>query len=520
MPSHAHDEHAHDHDHDADDRDWMWDLDNVELTTAGVDIGSSTSHLMFSRVQLQRRSHDLSSRFVIVDREVLWRSPVLLTPYLPDNTIDADAIHAFLADAYRCAGLAPDDIDTGAVILTGEALKRHNARTLAEAVAAGGGNFVCASAGHHLEAVFAAHGSGTVTRSRRTGSCVLNIDVGGGTCKLALIDRGHIVGTAALEVGGRLLAYDEHRVLIRVEEPIRRTAGWVGLELELELGQVLAVADEERLVGLQVAALIAAVEGRWDDDHAADLLVTDPLHLAGRVLDAITFTGGVAEYIYGREQTMFGDLAITLAHGLRAAFIDRGGHPPVEEPEAGIRATVVGSSQFSAQLSGNTIDVDDRGLLPVHNVPVIDPGLDLSGVIDADQVAAGIEFAVSRAVAEATGPLALALRWAGDPEFSRLHALAEGVSRGMAPFLPEGCPLVVVVDHDIGKTLGRLIREEGHVAGRVLSLDGLILGGLDYIDLGEMIQPAGVVPVVVKSLLFAPTDEVAGGHENSSAHRS
>ena len=57
-----------------------WAADNVELTTVGIDIGSSTSHLMFARVHLQRLGTALSSRFVVVGRKVLWKSPILLTP--------------------------------------------------------------------------------------------------------------------------------------------------------------------------------------------------------------------------------------------------------------------------------------------------------------------------------------------------------------------------------------------------------------------------------------------------------
>ena len=167
-------------------RDTIWKADNVELTTVGVDVGSSTSHLMFARVHLQRLSEALSSRFVVVDRDVLWRSPILLTPYRPDYTIDADALKSFFDGAFREAGLTPDDIDSGAVILTGEALKRVNARAIADLFAEETGKFVCASAGHNLESVMAAHGSGAVKLSKAEDKVFLNVDIGGGTTKFAL----------------------------------------------------------------------------------------------------------------------------------------------------------------------------------------------------------------------------------------------------------------------------------------------------------------------------------------------
>ncbi len=119
----------------------IWSADNVELTTVGVDIGSSTSHLMFAKVHLQRLSEALSRRFVVVHRDIMWRSPILLTPYRSDDLIDADRLKTFIADAYVAAGLTPDDIDSGAVILTGESLKRDNDRAIADLFAEGSGNF-------------------------------------------------------------------------------------------------------------------------------------------------------------------------------------------------------------------------------------------------------------------------------------------------------------------------------------------------------------------------------------------
>src|SRR5512134_3808084 len=109
----------------------IWQAENVELTTVGIDIGSSTSHLMFARVHLQRKTQLLSSEFVVVRREVLWRSPILFTPFLPDFTIDAARLRAFIASAHEAAGIAPAAVDSGAVILTGEAIKRRNAEAIA-----------------------------------------------------------------------------------------------------------------------------------------------------------------------------------------------------------------------------------------------------------------------------------------------------------------------------------------------------------------------------------------------------
>src|SRR5262249_8801600 len=182
--------------------------DNLQVTTVGIDIASATSHLLFAKGGLQRQSQALSSRFVVTSRDIVWRSPILLTPFMPDGLIDAVALAKFIERCYHDAGLRRDAIDCGAVILTGEAIKRRNARAINELLAAQAGKFVCASAGHKLEARLAAHGSGAVALSKRRGICVLHVDIGGGTTKLSLIDRGAIIGLAAFAVGGRLIAAD------------------------------------------------------------------------------------------------------------------------------------------------------------------------------------------------------------------------------------------------------------------------------------------------------------------------
>src|SRR5258707_5677799 len=185
-----------------------WAADNEEWPTVGIDIGSSTSHLMFAQVHLQRLGTALSSRFVVVNRRIIWQSPILLTPYLSDYTIDVDELAGFIGGCYQYADLEPGDIDSGAVILTGEAIKRRNARAIADLFSEEAGRFVCASAGHHMECQLSAHGSGAIALSRGHAARILNVDIGGGTTKLALMENGVIKASAAISVGGRLLVED------------------------------------------------------------------------------------------------------------------------------------------------------------------------------------------------------------------------------------------------------------------------------------------------------------------------
>ena len=224
-------EHLHVNAADGAVNEVAWAADNVELTTVGIDIGSSTSHLMFARVHLQRLSTALSSRFVVIDRKILWQSPILLTPYRGDYTIDVDELAGFIGGSYAFAGIERENIDSGAVILTGEALKRRNARAIADLFSEEAGKFVCASAGHHMECQMAAHGSGAVALSRGHNATLLNIDIGGGTTKLALIENGRIVATCAIAVGGRLIVEDGKQGLTRIEPPAEVIANTLGIVL-------------------------------------------------------------------------------------------------------------------------------------------------------------------------------------------------------------------------------------------------------------------------------------------------
>src|SRR5450432_392614 len=214
---HAHAEGEYDHDHDHDDlgehdleNDALWQQDHITLVSVGIDIGSSGTQVIFSRVYMRRLAEELTSRYFVVKRETLHQSPVVLTPYLSEIRIDERAVGDIVDAAYTAAGIHPDQIDIGAVILTGEALRRENAKAIAEVIAEMGGEFVCAAAGHHMESLLAAYGSGAAKASHDLARPVLNVDIGGGTTKLALVEGGRVVHTAAIHIGGRLLVVGSH----------------------------------------------------------------------------------------------------------------------------------------------------------------------------------------------------------------------------------------------------------------------------------------------------------------------
>jgi ethanolamine utilization protein EutA len=508
----------HDHDHFADEAgsledNALWIQDHVTLRSVGIDIGSSGTQVIFSRIKLRRMGEELSSRYFVVSRETLFQSPVSLTPYKSEELIDDVELAAIIDRAFADAGLHPDDIDAGVVILTGEALRRENAQAIASLLAEQRGEFVCASAGHHMESMLAAFGSGAARVSHESAKRILNIDIGGGTTKLALVEHGKVTATAALHVGGRLLVVDEAKRIGRLDPAGKRLAAMAGFRWSR--GDAVDAAAMERVAERMAEAILASVAARPLPEDVRGLFLTELLPDLNGV-DGVMFSGGVAEYVYQREERDFGDLGRLLGLALRKK-LDAGALPwPLLPPGECIRATALGASEYSVQLSGNTIYISDPGtLLPRRNLQVLQPPYVCGERVDPDGLARAIRAHFTAFdLAEGEREAALALRWEGTPSYERIAGFAEGIRRGLANTIAKGMPVYIMVDGDIAQTLGAILRDEMAVASEILVIDGVVLWDFDYIDLGRIRMPSQTVPVTVKSLVFGEDPRAP-----KSAHR-
>ena len=314
----------------------MHDEDGLEqhtLRSVGIDIGSATSHFTVSRLVVRRRGSALSAEFVVSERETVFRSPVWLTPYRGGDEIDTDRLRALFESGYRAAGIAPADLEVGAVVITGEALNKRNAEPIARMVADWSGRFVCISAGHNQEAVLAAHGSGAVALSAGTGATVVNLDLGGGTTKFSVVRAGVVTHVEVVGVGARLVAYDPRsRVLTRLEHAVRPLLDRLGLDLAL--GDRLSTTDGARLGELMATEIVATLTSQRPT--TAPTLATDGGAMpAPAEIVALVVSGGVAEFLTGRplryaqqresfgrpiwEHQSVGNLLADMATGLAAA---------------------------------------------------------------------------------------------------------------------------------------------------------------------------------------------------------
>ena len=472
------------HDHEDDS------VPHGHLTSVGIDIGSSTSHLMFSQLIIGYPSLH-RPRPEILKQNIIGYSPVLLTPFSGDWNIEAEPLRNLFDTAFRSAQIGRGEINTGAVIITGEAARRNNARQITELFSGETGRFVCATAGPRLETLLAAHGSGAVARSREDGSTLLNVDIGGGTTKVSLICRGKIEGTMALNLGARLVAHDESGNLIRLEKSGQRFLDYLGYEMRI--GQKIEAKVLDHLATTMANVLFDLLAGR----HAPwpEIFVTPPL---GSVANAggIVFSGGVSEYIYGRETAVYGDLGLLLGQAVKQETENKG--YLILPSTGGIRATVIGASQYSMQLSGQTIYVPQQEKLPLHNLRIFVVRVDWDPPV-ADRTEMAIRKTLAEMDPEVRGtPFAVVFSSPPFQGYGAAQELAHGIARVMTALAPGDRPQLLAFEQNIGRFIGETLGSELSIP----CVDEISLSELDFIDVGSLVEGQGYVPVVVKSLAF------------------
>lgn len=499
-----HDDHGHDDHFDLDVEGISEDIEGIEMfsiNSVGIDIGSSTSHLIFSRLTLRREGAAFSSRFRVAERQILYRSPIMLTPYVSGVLIDTEKIRGFVRQAYDQAGFTPDTIDTGAVVITGEALKKENAQPIAELFAQEAGKFICASAGPNHEALLAAYGCGAVALSESESATVLNIDVGGGTTKFSLIRNGAVVSTAALSVGARLIAFDGSGVIERLEEPgaiLLRELGH-----PIPLGGTIAKTQKDGVANLMAELLLEVAQGQPLSPLAQEFMLTDPLSgfQGFPEIDFMVFSGGVSEYVYNHESGSFGDLGSQFGGYIRQKFAGLFENGVVRESSNGIRATVIGAGEYTIQASGSTSHLSGVASLPAFGLKVVRLNAGPTGSTGS------LEQSLLNALANFDLPgfsegLALALTVEQPPDYQSLRRLADGVASVVTNKEAAMAPVFIVVDTDVAKSLGGILKDELGLPHDVVVVDGIDVGDLDYIDIGRPMGVSEVVPVTVKSLVF------------------
>ena len=470
------------------------------LLSVGIDIGTSTTQLVISRLTLENRAGPFSvPRIAIGEKEVLYRSAIHFTPLLSETEIDAEGVRAIVAEEYRKSGFRQADISTGAVIITGETARKENARQVLAALSDFAGDFVVATAGPDLESILAARGAGIDEYSKKHHKKILHFDIGGGTSNLALYDSGTPVATGCLDVGGRLVKIERERVTYVSPALERLGAAVPGVPIP----RVGDRAEESSLRpavsaltrALEQAAGLAAADGLLPALMTRDTSWTPP-----EGVDGVSFSGGVADCIWSPPEDAFayGDIGVLLGRAIAASPAFR--RAGIVRGAETIRATVVGAGSHSTQVSGSTIFYRNVEF-PLKNLPVLR--------LTEDEERSG--DALASALRDKAGwfadqggmtQIALSLRGEPNPAYGRIRDLARGIQSGMEPLLERGMFPVIAVERDMAKVLGQTLWPMLGAEGALLCLDGISAGSGDYLDIGAPVAGGAVLPVVVKTLAF------------------
>lgn len=465
-----------------------------QLLSVGIDIGTTTTQMVLSKLTLCNRANSFSvPRVEIAEKEVVYRSGIHFTPLLDERTIDARGVREIIAQEYRTAGCDREQVDTGAIIITGETARKENARAVLEGLSEFAGDFVVAAAGPDLESVLAARGALADEYSRRHRTRVLHFDIGGGTSNLALYDHGELTAVGCFDVGGRLVKVDGERKVSYISPKLQKVLP------QLRRGERCGVEELRQAAQILVRALEQAA-GLGEGAEEMDFFRTQGTKWTPPAgVTCLSFSGGVADCIFNppEDPFLYGDMGVVLGQEIAASpCLNRA--EMVKGAET-IRATVIGAGSHATDISGSTIFY--RGVkFPMKNLPVLKLTQAEEGG-DEQTVAAAIEEKL-RWFADEDGinQVALGLRGWSSPFYGQIMVLARGVVKGLTAMTARGCIPVIVVERDMAKVLGQALA--GLIPGGILCLDGVRVTGGDYIDIGAPAADGAVLPVVIKTLLF------------------
>ena len=447
----------------------------AELLSVGLDVGTTSTQMVVSRLAVANQASSFAvPELTIARREILYQSPVYFTPLLEEKRMDAAALREIVEREYQAAGIRREDVDTGAIIVTGETSRKENAAAVMEAMADLAGDFVVAAAGPDLESVLAAKGAGAVEYSEKTGQTVLHMDIGGGTSNLALIRRGEIAATGCLNVGGRLIKL-QNGVLTYVSPVLQGI--W-----PCRPGQRLSKEEAEKLAALLASALEMAAGLKPSDGLLEHLITREaqaglPLNGPGEEI-TLSFSGGVADCI-DREIPWqeYGDLGPLLGKAIRESLLCKGNYVLGRQT---IRATVIGAGCHSTQLSGSTVFCQNV-TFPLKNVPVITRQEQRNHY---------------------EGPVFCAMPGLEAPTYQAISQLADQLAAQLPP------PIYLCLEQDMAKALGQALALRLGREAAILCIDRLKVGSGSYLDVAAPVGPA--FPVVVKTLVLSQNGRNSG----------
>lgn len=477
--------------------------DKTAILSVGIDVGTSTTQVVFSKLQMDNAGGYFSvPRVAIVDKEVVYKSEVYMTPLKTDVLIDTDALRDIVAAEFRKAGYRPEDTDSGAVIITGESARKENSDAVLKSLSDFAGDFVVSAAGPDMESLIAGKGSGAWQYSMDHHCRVANLDIGGGTTNVVLFEDGETLARGCLDIGGRLICMNPQGIITKVSPAAAVMAQAAGVSVS-----VGDRCDELKLTAVtrQMAAALNAYLGVGTKDIDAILRqIKTPESSDFPVpekVQAVFFSGGVADLIYheSADTWAYGDIGVLLGRAIRESrlFTDF----QKMEPGETIRATVVGAGTYTTTISGSTITYSDD-IFPLKNIPVIKLDEELQEACfagETEPVIRRIQWVLGQNDEE---HFILAMPGKRNPGYTEMKRAAASIRQIMDRVQPPGEPILLVIESDIAKAMGQMIRQQPDLKRQVVAIDSIHVEDGEYVDMGKPMMNGMVIPVVVKTLIF------------------
>ena len=475
------------------------------LISVGIDVGTTTTQVIFSNITIENMSSGARvPEFKIVGKEIFYKGKIHFTPLRSNTEIDETALKEIIEREYKIAGINPDDIDSGAVIITGETARKENAQNISKVLSGYAGEFVVATAGPDLEGIIAGKGSGAAKLSYENNDIVANFDIGGGTTNIAVFSQGEPIDTTCLDLGGRLLRFDKSGLV----EYISPKLADICKEINVSLEKGKRYPDEViRKICRYMAEILLEVSGVRPRSRLLELTLS-PKSTALRLdykIDRVSFTGGVADYIYNNQAETdlykFGDIGILLGYEIKAILNDFASK--VIMPEETIMATVVGAGTQTMDISGSTISYSQSATLPLKNIPIIEI-TEKEERVNEEELEKTIMAKLQWYCLETQKQkVALFLKGERNVSFEKVTSLSKVIAKVWEEFYPHGEEVIVVIENDMAKVLGQSIsRKLSNKQREVVCIDGIKVSSGDYIDIGKPIGNGSVLPVVIKTLVF------------------
>ena len=475
------------------------------LISVGIDVGTTTTQVIFSNITIENMSSGARvPEFKIVGKEIFYKGKIHFTPLRSNTEIDETALKEIIEREYKNAGINPDDIDSGAVIITGETARKENAQNISKVLSGYAGEFVVATAGPDLEGIIAGKGSGAAKLSYENNDIVANFDIGGGTTNIAVFSQGEPIDTTCLDLGGRLLRFDKSGLV----EYISPKLADICKEVNINIEKGKKYPDEViRKICRYMAEILLEVSGVRPRSRLLELTLS-PKSTALRLdykIDRVSFTGGVADYIYNNQAETdlykFGDIGILLGYEIKAILNEFASK--VIMPEETIMATVVGAGTQTMDISGSTISYSQSATLPLKNIPIIEI-TEKEERVNEEELEKTIMAKLQWYCLETQKQkVALFLKGERNVSFEKVTSLSKVIAKVWEEFYPHGEEVIVVIENDMAKVLGQSIsRKLSNKQREVVCIDGIKVSSGDYIDIGKPIGNGSVLPVVIKTLVF------------------